>query len=359
LMEKRKLHIAIFGNEWSIHTRRWVEGLRGMGHRVDLITMHKDMQHDIGGIDLGIGSGVGYLLKIGRLNKAIKKLSPDIFHTHYASSYGVVASFVAHPRKVLSVWGYDVTDFPHLNFITRHMISKALKSTNEITATSEFLKRVTLDLQNSLPITVIPFGVDLNSFKFVERPNREKIVIGIAKHLHPQYGIDVLIRAFQIIAAERDDVRLIIAGRGTGPEIKEEEYKQLAKDLGLSESIEFVGPIEYSRMPAFLESLDIAAMPSTCDAESFGVAALEAAATGLPVVGTKVGGVSEVIIHNETGFLAENRNHVEIAGYLMTLINDRQLRHKMGLAGRQMVEQRYSWQYCLESMQDLYYKMCS
>jgi L-malate glycosyltransferase len=358
-MEKRKLHIAIFGNECSIHTRRWVEGLRGMGHRVDLITFRKDPEHDIGGISLGAESKAAYLLKIGKLKRIVKQLSPDIFHAHYASSFGFVGSFINHPRKVLSIWGEDITDFPQKNYFSGKMIQRVLAHYHQFTATSVFLKEVTHRLDSKLPVTVIPFGVDTNQFSYFERHQNGQVKIGIAKHLHPQYGIDILIRAFQIIIDSRKDVRLIIAGRGTGPEIRETEYKQLTKDLGLLDFVEFVGPIEYYRMPAFLESLDIAAMPSTCDAESFGVAALEASATGIPVVGTRVGGVSEVIVHNETGFLAENRNHAEIANYLMTLIDDRQLRLKMGLAGRQMVEQRYSWQYCLESMQDLYYKMCS
>jgi L-malate glycosyltransferase len=354
-MEKRKLHIAIFGNEWSIHTRRWVEGLRGMGHRVDLITFRKDPEHDIGGIGLGADSKAAYLLKIGKLKRIVKQLSPDIFHAHYASSFGFVGSFVNHPRKVLSIWGEDITDFPQRNYFSGKMTQRVLAHYHQFTATSVFLKEVTHRLDSKLPVTVIPFGVDTSQFSYFERHQNGQVKIGIAKHLHPQYGIDILIRAFKIIKESRENARLLIAGKG----IREKEYKELVRQLGLTDDVDFVGPLEYSQVPKFLNSLDIAAMPSTCDAESFGVAAIEAAATGLPVIGTKVGGVPEVIEDGITGYLAENRNHIQIAEYLIKLIEEPELRHKMGLAGRKMVEQRYSWQFCLESMQDLYYKMCS
>jgi len=352
-MNTNNFHLAIFGNERSIHVRRWVLGLRDMGHLVDLITMHKDSEHDIGGIDLGARSKISYLLNIGKLKQVVKRLQPDIFHTHYASSYGFVASFINHPRKVLSVWGDDIIIFPHRNFITHCMIYRALTNSHQITATSKFLKEVALELNRTIPISVIPFGVDVDLFKCVARIPREQIRIGIAKHLYPQYGIDILIRAFQIVASNHNNVKLIIAGRGN----YESEYRKLVDEFGLSNKVDFVGAIEYHQMPKFLESLDIAVMPSTCNAESFGVAALEASATGLPVVGTKVGGIPEVITDEVTGYLAENKNAKEVAKYLMLLIDQRELRNKMGLAGRKMVEEKYSWQSCLFSMQQLYYKM--
>lgn len=347
----RNVNLAIFADERSIHTRRWVLGLRGRGHRVDLITLRKSRESDIGGIDLGARSKAGYLAKIDRLKKTVKSLNPDILHTHYMSSYGFLASFVNHPRKVLSVWGNDLTEFPNRNAIFRAMARRSLSRVHRITVTSEYLKAAVYAFQGDLvPVNVVPFGVDVNQFAYVERSAGKEIRIGIAKHLNYQYGIDVLIKAVEILVKKQDDIRLIIAG--TGP--KEKEYKRLAGRLGVSDYIEFIGHVDHRKMPEFLKSLDIFAMPSSSDDESFGVAALEASATGLPLVGTTAGGIPEVIAHGVTGFLAEKKNPHQLADYIEILIKDRELRWRMGKAGRKFVEERYLWSDNLQDMEKIY-----
>ncbi len=265
-----------------------------------------------------------------------------------------MASFVDHPRKVLSVWGEDIIAFPRRNLINQKIVQKSLSSAHQITATSLFLERVARSFPIKLPpITVIPFGIDLRVFSYIERQPQSVIKIGIAKHLEEQYGIDTLIKSFMVLLKNNSNVKLIIAGRGT----KEDKYKRLASRFGLDTKIEFLGAVEHSRMPEFLWSVDIAAMPSRYDDESFGVAALEASATGLPVVATKVGGVPEVVIDGVTGFMAEKENEEQLAQYLERLIQDSDLRKRMGIAGRKMVEERYRWEDNLESMQNLYYGM--
>ncbi|MHA2054464.1 MAG: glycosyltransferase [Candidatus Hodarchaeales archaeon] len=350
----RNLHIVIFSSEVSIHTRRWVLGLRDLGLKVDLITLYKDGIHDIGGINLGAVNKLDYLTKIGKLKSIINKLKPDILHAHFASSYGFLASFVNHPRKILSVWGYDIIGFPQRNLIQHGMIMKSLKSAHYITATGYFLKSV-LDSMNikETPIDIIPFGVDQNVFSYKERVSPKEIRIGIAKHLEDQYGVHVLIEAFKLLLKKHDNIRLLIAGTGG----KEMRYKQLVEKYKLGDKIEFVGEIEYAEMPAFLNSLDIATMPSINDNESFGVAALEASATGLPVVATRVGGIPEVVLHGESGFLAEKKNPDQLAEYIGMLIRDPNLRRKMGIAGRKMVEQKYRWEDNLKAMHNLYEKI--
>jgi hypothetical protein len=78
--------ICIFSDERSIHTRRWVEGLRSLDIQVDLVTLIKEPQYDIGGISLGAKNKISFFTKIGKLRSVVKKLNPQIFHAHHASS---------------------------------------------------------------------------------------------------------------------------------------------------------------------------------------------------------------------------------------------------------------------------------
>jgi len=349
-----KLRIAIFANEGSIHTRRWVLGLRERGHRVDLITLRKSPGNDIGGIDLGANSKADYLTKIPRLRRAIKSLNPDIFHSHYLSSFGFLASFVDHPRKIVSVWGIDLTEFARKNLLYRAMVNRALDKAHKVSVTSRILEKAVVKFRPGiLAPAVVPFGVDVSRFAFIERNQGKILRIGIAKHLYPIYGVDILIKAFGIVTKTHRNIELIIGG--TGP--YEEEYRKLAADLNLNGQVRFVGHIDHEKMPEFLASLDIAAMTSSSDDESFGVAALEASSTGLPVVATRVGGIPEVVIDGVTGYLAPGGNIVKIAECLNLLIERPDLRAKLGRAGRSFVEDSYNWHDCISKMEKIYSEM--
>jgi glycosyltransferase involved in cell wall biosynthesis len=351
---RRPLHICIFADERSVHTQRWVLGLRGLGHRVDLITLIKNSEKDIGGISLMARSKISYLTKIGRLRRLVGKLNPDIFHAHYASSFGFLASFVDHPRKILSVWGDDVIVFPYANPIFRAIVKRALRHSRRITATSEFLRAAVGKLAGiKNEIEVIPFGIDLSQFVYVERETGPTLRIGITKSLRPKYGIDVLIDAFAVLSKKHENLELIVAGRGE----QEAAYKRKVRDMNLTDRITFVGFIDHSKLPELFGNIDIFVMPSVSDGESFGVAALEASATGLAVVASRVGGVPEVVQDGVTGYLVERRNIEALAETISRLVADANLRRKMGRAGREFVEKNYNWNDNLMQMQSLYYSL--
>jgi glycosyltransferase involved in cell wall biosynthesis len=344
--------VCIFSDERSVHTRRWVEGLRSLGMSVDLITLIKEQKYDIGGISLGSSSKLSYPTKIGRLRSAVRKIKPAIFHAHHASSYGFLASFVNHPAKVLSVWGYDVVSFPYKSIVNRFMIKRALNGADHITATSAYLKKAVMELNKNIKdIEVIPFGVDIDLFEYHERGPADEIIIGIVKSLRPTYGIDILIRAFAGLKSRYGNIRLKIAGRGAS----EAEYKNLVRGLGIEGSVEFLGFVDHSYLPKLLSTFDIFVMPSL--EESFGVAALEASATGLPVVASRVGGVPEVVNDDVTGFLVGRKNVDELSAALERLIENPELRSGMGKAGRKLVEEKYMWSNNLLSMKNLYEKI--
>jgi len=346
--------ICIFGDERAIHTRRWVEGLRSLGIHVDLITLIKDPRYDVGAVSLKATSKISYLTKIGKLRATVKRLDPQILHAHHASSFGFLSSFVDHPAKILSVWGYDVITFPYRSIINRAIINRALNPETLITATSECLRRAVMKLKpNRADIEVIPFGVDTELFAGIERKPSDRVVIGIAKSLKPKYGVDVLIRAFGLLAARYDNIYLKIAGKGE----HEKEYKKLTGDLNLSSRVEFLGFVEHLKLPSLFAQFDIFVMPSVLEDESFGVAAVEASATCLPVVATDVGGVSEVVVDNVTGYLVEKKDVNKLAAAIEKLIVNPELRLEMGKAGRDYVAQKYTWRDNLLAMKNLYEKI--
>ena len=252
------------------------------------------------------------------------------------------------------MWGDDVIVFPYANPLFKALVRRAIKRSRKVTATSECLKiavRRLADVREE--IAVIPFGIDVSRFVYVDRHLGEGIRIGIAKTLRPKYGIDVLIDAFAVLSRTYPHLELMIAGRGE----HESTYKRKVRDMNLTDRIRFTGFVDNSKLPDFLANIDIFVMPSVSDGESFGVAALEASATGLPVVASRVGGVPEVVLDNYTGLLVEKQNVEQLAGAIKRLIESPDLRRKMGRAGREFVVENYDWNHILTKMQSLYYDL--
>jgi glycosyltransferase involved in cell wall biosynthesis len=126
--------------------------------------------------------------------------------------------------------------------------------------------------------------------------------------------------------------------------------ERLATRLRLN--VEFAGEVPHERVPDILARLDVFVMPSTY--EGFGVAALEAQATEVPVVASGVYGIPDVVEDGVTGILVPPRDVHAIAGALISLVRDEERRRSMGRAGRRFVAERYSWEENAAQMETLY-----
>ena len=202
-------------------------------------------------------------------------------------------------------------------------------------------------------IIITPFGVDINQF----RPNLNKskdgkFIFGTIKSLYPKYGIRYLIEAADILKDKINDFELWIAGKGS-----EEQYlKDLTKQLHLKDKIKFLGFLPHHKVPEILRKMDVFVVPSIWECESFGVAAVEAAASGLPVIASNLGGLSEVIVQNRTGFLVSPKSPKEIAEKIFFLYQNKKARQEMGKSARQFVIENYVWEDNAKIMLDAYYR---
>jgi len=208
------------------------------------------------------------------------------------------------------------------------------------------------------PVAVTPFGVDLEKFGMQSKDGANgEIRIGIVKGLAYKYGIDILLRAFAMLRDRVNDdlarkLRLIIAGSGD----QEAELKRLSKNLGIDSWVDFLGKVPHSSVPEVLGRLDIFCALSRMDSETFGVAVIEASACGLPVVVSCVGGLPEVVCNGETGIVVKNEDPLDASRALEILVNNSEMRKRMGALGRIMVEERYGWDTCINAMLVTYEK---
>ncbi len=299
-------------------------------------------------------SKLRYLKALPAVKKVIKGYKPDIVHAHYATSYGLLGALSGFHPLIISVWGSDIFNFPRKSFLHKGLIKFNLKKADKILSTSNIMAIETQKYTNK-EIQVTPFGVDLNIFKPIKVESifgQKKIVIGTIKALEKKYGIDYLIRAFQIVSSRhpRLPLRLLIVGNGS----QEEDLKKLVSKLDIKNKVIFAGRIKYTEVPKYHNMLSIFLSISISNCESFGVAVIEASACEKAVVVSNVGGLPEVVEDLKTGFVVPQKDPEKTAEMIEKLIMDQELRSKMGKAGRARVKKRYNWQESVESMISIY-----
>ncbi|MFA4917419.1 MAG: glycosyltransferase [Syntrophales bacterium] len=354
------MRICILGNAASVHIVKWANGLIRLGHKVwvisaDPISIHKFDSEVIVEV-LPFRPLAGYYLNRYRAKKLINKIDPDILNTHYASGYGTLSRLIGFQPTLLSVWGSDVFDVPYQSRFLNKLVRKNLNDATRIASTSTIMKiEVEKLFKPRENIFVTPFGVDLQKFRPETKRADKFITIGIVKTIAEKYGQAYLVKAIKIVLDRlcadgfSDDakrIRLLIVGDGP----QRDEIKILIHNLGLDSIVIMTGEITHSAVQGYLNQIDICCFPSTLESESFGVSVIEASACEVPVIASNIGGLPEVIIDGETGYLVKPCNEFDLAEKIYLLVINPELRQKMGAQGRRFVIENYDWQENLQRM---------
>jgi glycosyltransferase involved in cell wall biosynthesis len=291
---------------------------------------------------------VWYIYK--ELLKEVDKYNPDIIHAHYATRYGLWARLCKRNPLIISVWGSDILLFPHYSFIHYFFIKWILWKADIILATSHYLEADTKKF-TSHPTRITPFGVDTNKFIPGEKIKyKNEIVIGSIKSLHHNYGQEDLILAFKSVKDRNPGIplRLLLVGDG----ISRVKLEEMVKTFNLSEYVTFTGHVSNNFVCSYYTEMDIGVYLS--DSESFGVCVLESFSCEIPVIVSQAGGYVELVDDGSDGFIVDRKNQIEIVQAIEKLINDKDLRKKMGVNGREKVLQKYSWDCSVEIMLNIY-----
>ena len=170
--------------------------------------------------------------------------------------------------------------------------------------------------------------------------------------LTPHKGVDRLIEALP-----EGEALCVVGSPGHDPDPPEHEYPQLLERLARQRRVAFLGPIPDADLPALYRGAQVLVLPSvevTCYgrevrvSELLGLSAIEAMASGTPVVASRLGGLPEVVEHGVTGFLVEPGNTAELRERLAEIVGDRQLAKRMGRSARERFLERFTWEACAE-----------
>jgi glycosyltransferase involved in cell wall biosynthesis len=293
--------------------------------------------------------------------RVAQKRRATILHAHWVIPGGVIGALAARRLPlVVSLHGSDVfvaERHPVLARAARSVFSRAAW----VTACSDDLRQRAIALGASAPSTeTVPYGVDVQ--RFAPDPAAaadvraryglgDAPVVFSAGRLVSKKGFEVLIDAVMRVRESLPGVRLLIAGDGD----LRDALTARAADLGQPV---LVGNQPLDAVAALAAAADVVAVPSVHDeagnVDGLPNFALEAMATGTPVVASRVGGLPQAITDGTTGVLVAERDPAALADSLIALLTDPTLRRRLGEAARASVTRNFSWAAVAERLDDIY-----
>jgi len=274
-----------------------------------------------------------------RLTQFLKEQRPDIVHCHSRRGADMLGGLAATLAEVPAVVSRRVD-----NTEIRLLATLRYKPFRKIIAISEAIAAVLRehDVEDER-IAVIRSAVDVDSFP--ESPDctafREEFdiaqgtfAIAAAGQLILRKGHRYLLQAVAERAQGQTPLRLVIFGEGD----LNKELRDQAESLGLGNAVQFAGFRE--DLDGFIGCFDLLVHPALT--EGLGVAALKAAAAGVPVVGFDAGGLNEAVADGETGVLVPAEDVEALSGAIAMLMDDDQMRARMGRAGRERMQKDFS-----------------
>jgi D-inositol-3-phosphate glycosyltransferase len=207
-------------------------------------------------------------------------------------------------------------------------------------------------------IELVPPGVEHAFFSPGPRVGARS-ALGLGDHpvllfvgrLQPLKGVDVAVGALAALASS--DAVLVVVGGASGADgpAEVERVHKLCADLGVADRVRFVEPQPHHLLSTYYRAADVVLVPSR--SESFGLVALEAAACGVPVVASAVGGLRTLVDHGRTGFLVEGRDPSAFAAYVAEVLDNPQLASSLGDAAASRAR-RYTWSTSAARLRRLY-----
>jgi glycosyltransferase involved in cell wall biosynthesis len=289
--------------------------------------------------------------------RLVKDMSPDIVHVHNifftTSILGVLAKILYKRKLVLTAHLGDVQNLALTSYIKAFAVTCyerfvgriMFRVSDAITAVSKSVQNHVVALGASPGKTfLIPNGVDIEEFQpgFVRYDNNHVNVISVGRLL-PNKGFEYLVEAANLVVAKKPvGIKFRIVGEGP--------YKKYLEDLvrskGLTRYFEFTGKVP--RVSDILKEGGIFVRPSLT--EGMPLTVLEAMASQLPIIATRVAGTSELIVHNETGLLVEPGNARQLADAILFLSNSPEFAEKLGRNAREFIERSYKQQYSWDAI---------
>jgi glycosyltransferase involved in cell wall biosynthesis len=294
------------------------------------------------------------------LKKVYNTIKPDIVHTGYVWQVGILVALQnLHPHLSM-VWGSDVLIEPEQYYIIKMMVRKVMNQCDHVQCDAEFVKSKIISTYKIPPekITVFPWGIDLSSFKRLDKIecrkqlglNENDIIFMCTRPLQKLYRVPEMLKEFKEFAKDKNDVKMLLVTDGS---LKEEVLRFIDENK-LQDKIIFKGWIEYSELPVYFNAADVHVSNSISDGTSLSL--LEAMACGCGLIVTDVPAIIEWV-DDKNGIVVNRKNPDELKQAFEKYYNKRDLIALHGNKNIEIAKEKADWDKNYLKLKDIYQKM--
>jgi rhamnosyl/mannosyltransferase len=349
------------------HIQALAEAQAVRGHEVGVLVTSRDGAEHIEAIN---GVRVIYASRLMTLASTpislklpvhLRREDADVVHLHFPYPWAEVANILCgRGRRTVLTYHSDIVRQRFLAAAYAPLMQQVLMRVDAIIATSpNYLASSPVLARWKHKCTVVPLGIDPRRFARIEAnrvgvlreqflgPAAAAPVILFVGKLRYYKGVNHLLEALTGLP----QARLIVVGAGP----METQWTRYAGALGVDTRVRFAGEVDAAELPAYYAAADVVVLPSTQRSEAFGTVQLEAMAAGKPVVCTELGtGTGFVNVDGVTGLVVPPRDSGALAAALRRLIDDPDLRARMGAAGRERVGGEFNLDKLVEGVLGVY-----
>lgn len=356
------MKICFFADSESIHTVRWCKHFQELGHEVHLISFKNVEIPSVftynvnkGAINVH-GGNWKLILNFRKVKKLLKQISPDVFHSMYATSYGITGALTGFHPYVITALGSDLLISPKESKMYQILLKFAFKKADLVTLMSNQMMEEALKLgAEAKKLIVLPFGIDPEIFNARTRsvPD-DSFVITSTRNFEDVYNIPHLLKAVAKIKENIPNLKLNLIGKGS----KEAEIRQLVKELGLDHLTKFYGSIRQPEIAKILNVSHVFVSVSISDGNN--ISLNEAMACESYCIATNIPANVQWIDNGKNGTLVEINDIDGLANALNNAYeNYGTLQEKAVPMNQQIILEKGLWTENMKRMENEYQRLIS
>ena len=290
--------------------------------------------------------------------RAVKRDNIDIVHIHWPFPHALFGYLAkrAGAKVVMTFYGVELRWVKTKMPLFRSFLRWGIGFSDRITAISTYTAREVRELvpEREVPIEVIPYTISIAPIhKHGPSFRKNRPMALYAGRLVERKGVDYLLRAFAEVVKEIPAELILL---GEGPE--KERLMGLSSELGLEGKVVFKGWVSKEALADLYGECNVFVLPAIIDSkgdtEGLGVVLLEAMSYKKPVIASGLGGILDIVVHEETGLLVKEKKVSELASALRRILKDTLLAERLGLGGYRRFKEHFSWDLIGEAWQSLY-----
>jgi glycosyltransferase involved in cell wall biosynthesis len=287
-----------------------------------------------------------------------RRRSYDVIHVHWPLPhmlFGWAAKRASGKRtRIVTTWyGIELRWVKSSLKFLKGFVRRALRTSDEVVAISSATAREITSIE-PVPVRVIPYGIGFPEVSTAATRTADgTFTILFVGGLLERKGVKFLVEAVRLLPA-RLRWKLVLVGEG--PDLPDLEAQ--ARAGGIADRIEFRGQVPDAELHAAYAAADVFVLPAVVDergdTEGLGVVLLEAMNYRLPVIGSSVGGITDIVLHEQTGLAIPEKDPQALADALLRIADDPALAARLATAGYQHAQEHFSWPAITDRWEECY-----